>query len=56
MALPGGLLIITGGEGGRGAKLEADQLVVLVLGGRGAGGFTGEAGREFLFTGRGTVA
>lgn len=50
MALPGGLLIITGGEGGRGAKLEADQVVDLVLGGKGAGGFTGEGGREFLFT------
>lgn len=33
VALPGGLLIITGGDGGRGEKLEADQAQGFVAGG-----------------------
>lgn len=49
-ALPGGLLIMTGGDGGRGAKLGADQATGLVLGGRVATALTGEGGRELLFS------
>lgn len=56
VALPGGLLIITGGDGGRGAKLGAAQAAGLVLGGKVAAALTGEGGRELLFRGRGTVA
>lgn len=60
VALPGGLLIITGGEGGSGAKLEADHVMGFTGGGGGGGGggawFTGDGGREILFIGRGTVA
>lgn len=33
VALPGGLLIITGGDGGRGEKLEVDQAQGFVAGG-----------------------
>lgn len=55
-ALPGGLLIITGGDGGRGAKLGAAQATGLVLGGKVATALTGEGGRELLLSGRGTVA
>lgn len=50
---------MTGGEGGRGAKFEADQDMGFTGGGGGGGGgawFTGEGGREILFIGRGTVA
>lgn len=56
-ALPGGLLIMTGGDGGRGAKLGAAQAAgLLLLGGNVAAAPTGDGGRELLFTGRGTVA
>lgn len=55
-ALPGGLLIITGGDGGRGPKVGADQATGFVLGGRVAAAPMGEGGRELLFSGRGTVA
>lgn len=56
VALPGGLLIITGGDGGSGAKLGADQATGFVFGGKVAMALTGEGGRELLFSGRGTVA
>lgn len=55
-ALTGGLLIMTGGDGGRGAKLGAAQAAGRVLGGKVAAAPTGEGGRELLLTGRGTVA
>lgn len=41
VAFPGGLLIITGGDGGSGLKLEADQTVDFCVAGRGAGGAEG---------------
>lgn len=48
---------MTGGDGGSGAKLEADQEIGFTGGGGGGGaGFTGEGGLEILFMGRGTVA
>lgn len=57
VALPGGLLIMIGGDGGRGEKLEADQAPGFAAGGWGGGAaFTGEEGREFLLGGRGAVA
>lgn len=55
-ALPGGLLIMTGGDGGWGEKPDADQAQGLAAAGWGKGAFTGEEGRELLLRGRGAVA
>lgn len=48
---------MTGGDGGSGAKLEADQEIGLTGGGGGGGaGLTGEGGLAILLMGLGTVA
>ena len=54
VALPGGLLIMTGGEGGKGVKLEAEQMVGLE-GRTGGGGAGAEVGGGAGWR-RGTVA
>lgn len=43
VAFPGGLLIMTGGEGGRGVKLETDHTTDLGCGGGGEAGAGGGA-------------
>lgn len=52
----GGLLIMTGGDGGRGEKLEGDQAQGFAAAGWEGAVFTGEEGRECLLGGRGAVA
>lgn len=56
VALPGGLLIMTGGEGGKGVKLLAVQMTDLEAGAKGGGAGAGGGGVGGAGCLRGTVA
>lgn len=56
VALPGGLLIMTGGEGGKGVKLLAVQMTDLEAGAKGGGAGAGGGGVGKAGCLRGTVA
>lgn len=56
VAFPGGLLIMTGGEGGKGVKLLAVQMTDLEAGADGGGAGAGGGGVARAGCLRGTVA